>query len=214
MATLTRQQDSKAPTITGQTPVVPSGATGQPTRRRQSADEARQATTASWRGPPTAAHPCCTRGAGADSGQIAWEFRGPQHPAHPSAITTPSPAPQSVSPRPGVPAAALPPASSAVPSGSTVHPPGAPAVKNTATPASPQIVNRPPPKPAPPSPKINRPASPPPVANHPPSPPVAVNRPSAPVVNRPSPPPSAAAVRPAPQAAKKCVVQNGKQVCE
>jgi uncharacterized caspase-like protein len=129
-------------------------------------------------------------------------------PGHPSA--TVAPVPQGVPPRPRVPPAALPPPSGAVPSGPMVHAPGAPARKNTTTPASPQIVNRPPP----PSSNVNRPASPPPVANHPPSPPVAVNRsPPAPVVNHPSPPPSAA-VRPAPQAAKKCVVQNGKQVCE
>jgi uncharacterized caspase-like protein len=140
-------------------------------------------------------------------------------PGHPSGTVAPSPVPQGVSPRPGVPAAALPPTSGAAPSGPTVHAPGAPPTKNMAAPASPQIVNRSAPKPVPPSPTINRPASPAPVANHPPSPPVAVNRSSAPVVNRPPPPPSGAAARPAPQAAKpqaakKCVVQNGKQVCE
>jgi uncharacterized caspase-like protein len=93
------------------------------------------------------------------------------------------------------------------PSGGTSRPAGPSAT------VAPKIV--PPPKPATPQPNINRPAAPPPVVNHPLPPPVAVNRsPPPPAVNRPSPPPSGAAARPAPQAAKKCVVENGKQVCQ
>jgi uncharacterized caspase-like protein len=143
---------------------------------------------------------------------------GTSRPGGPSATVAPSPPSQESSPQRGVPAAAQPPTSGNPPSRPTVRPPGAPpAMRNTATPVSPQIVNRPAPKPATPSPNINhtsRPAVQPPVANHPPAPPVAANRsPPPPMVNRPSPPPPAAA-RPAPQAAKKCVVQGGKQVCQ
>ena len=109
------------------------------------------------------------------------------------------------------------------------QPPPKPPSPNINRPAPPAaLVNRPPPpvavsrqppapvmnRPSPPPPNINRPAPPPAVVNRPP-PPVAVSRqPPAPVMNRPSPPPPAAAARPMPQAAKKCVVQNGKQVCQ
>jgi hypothetical protein len=129
----------------------------------------------------------------------------------PAATVTPSPGAQGTSSRPGVPAGALPHAPVAAPSGPTIR--GSPAATiNAPRLPSQKIVNQPPPKP--PSPNINRPAPPPAVVNRPP-PPVAVTRqPPAPVMNRPSPPPPAAAARPMPQAAKKCVVQNGKQVCQ
>jgi uncharacterized caspase-like protein len=115
--------------------------------------------------------------------------------------------------------------------------PSPPGAKQT----SPQSVTPPAPLPAvhqspSPSTLANRPRSVPPVVNRPPSPPVASRpAPPPPVVNRqspapavvtrlPPPPPSAAmnrppappptaAARPTPQAAKKCVVQNGKQIC-
>ncbi|HXW28389.1 MAG TPA: caspase family protein [Xanthobacteraceae bacterium] len=210
-ATLMKQQDPKATSTTGQTPFVPgqvrqanrpgagSQQTGLPPAKLQPLPGAGPQPLPKSNAAPGAPGPAPANRLGVSPGST---------PGHSSA--TVAPAPQGVPPRPGVPAAALPPPSDAVPSGPTVHPPGAPARNNTTTAVSPQIANRPPP----PSPNINRPAPPPPVANHPPSPPVAVNRsPPAPVVNHPSPPPSAAA-RPAPQTAKKCVVQNGKQVCE
>jgi uncharacterized caspase-like protein len=219
-ATLIKQQDPKTAPKIGQTPLVPGQA---PQANRPGAGSQQTGL------PPVKPQP--SPGAGAQplpKPNVAPGAPGPipgnrlgvspaATPGHPSATVAPSPAPQGASPRPGVPAAALPPTSGAVPSGPTVHPAGAP--KNTGAAASPQIVNRPPSKPAP-SPNINRPASPSPVTSHPASPPVAVNRPSPPVVNRPSAPvvnrPSAPVVNrpPAPASAKKCVVQNGKQVCE
>jgi uncharacterized caspase-like protein len=78
-------------------------------------------------------------------------------------------------------------------------------------PSVPPVVNRPPPPPV-----VNRSAPPPPVVNRPPPPPAVVNRPPPPppaAMNRPPTPPPAAAARPTSQAAKKCVVQNGKQIC-
>jgi uncharacterized caspase-like protein len=154
----------------------------------------------------------------------------------------PGPAEQETSPRSGTPATALPQTPGGPPSGPTVRPPGPPsATKNVPHPPSQQIVNRPPPKPTTPSSNISRPVPAPPAGNRPP-PPAAVSRqppppvtnrasPPPPVVNRPPPPaaasrqppppvtnraplPPAAAARPAPQTVKKCVVQNGKQVCQ
>jgi uncharacterized caspase-like protein len=214
-ATLIKQQDPKAAPKIGQTPLVPGQA---PQANRPGAGSQQTGL------PPAKPQPF--PGAGAQplpKPNVAPGAPGPipgnrlgvspaATPGHPSATVAPSPAPQGASPRPGVPAAALPPTSGAVPSGPAVHPAAAPGMKNTGAAASPQIVNRPPPKPAPPSPNVNRPTPPPPVVSHPPSPPVAVNRPSAPVVNRPSAP--AVNRPPPPSAAKKCVVQNGKQVCE
>jgi uncharacterized caspase-like protein len=119
------------------------------------------------------------------------------------------------------------------------RPPPPPAVVNRPPPPPPPVVNRPPPPPPavvnrapPPPPVVNRPPPPPPpVVSRPPPPPppVVVNRPPPPpppvvsrpappppppVVNRPPPPPPAAAARPAaPPPGKKCVVENGVQVC-
>jgi len=98
------------------------------------------------------------------------------------------------------------------------HPAGPPpgAVVNRTPPAA--VINHPPPpvvsRPPPPPAVVNH--APPPVVNRPPPPPVVVNRPPPPppMVHRPPPPPPAAAVaRPAPSAARRCVVENGKQVC-
>jgi uncharacterized caspase-like protein len=131
----------------------------------------------------------------------------------PAATVTPSPGAQGTSSRLGVPTDALPHAPGAAPSGPTVRPPGSPtATTNAPRLPSQQTVNQPPPKP--PSPNINRPAPPPAVVNRPPPAVAASRQPPAPAMNRPSPPPPAAAARPAPQAAKKCVVQDGKQVCQ
>jgi Caspase domain len=85
-----------------------------------------------------------------------------------------------------------------------------PAVVNRTSPA--EIINQPPPPAV-----VNRP--PPPVVTRPPPPPppAIVNRappPPPPVVNRPPPPPAAVVARPAPAAAaKRCVIENGRQVC-
>jgi hypothetical protein len=93
----------------------------------------------------------------------------------------------------------------APPPAALVHPGPPPAVVNRPPPA---VVNRPPPAPA----IVNR-APPPAAIVRPPPPPVVNRAPPPPVVNRPPPPPAAVA-RPAPAAAaKKCVVENGKQVC-
>ena len=95
----------------------------------------------------------------------------------------------------------------APPPAAIVHPPSPPAVVNR----PPTVINHPPPAPA----VVNR-APPPAAIAHPPP---VVSRPPPPaVVNRPPPPPpprpAAAVARPAPAAAaKKCVVENGKQVC-
>jgi uncharacterized caspase-like protein len=139
----------------------------------------------------------------------------PQTPSvAPSGPTVRPPGPPSTT-KNAPPTAALPHTPSVAPSRPTVRPPGPPAAtKSAPPPPSQQIVNRPPPKPTTPSPTINRPAPAPPVVNRPP-PPAAVSRQTPPpVTNRASPPPPAAAARPAPQTAKKCVVQDGKQVCK
>jgi uncharacterized caspase-like protein len=112
-------------------------------------------------------------------------------------------------------------------------PPKLPQISNRPPPhTAPLIVNHPPPPPvvnrAPPPPVVNHappPAAivnraPPPVVNRPPPPPAVINRapPPAAVMNRPPPPPPPPVVNRAPPpaaaaAAKKCVVENGKQVC-
>jgi uncharacterized caspase-like protein len=223
-ATLIQQQGPKGPPrlTTGQTPLVPgqvpqanlpgSQRVGLPPNKLQPLPGSGSQTLPKPNAAPAAPGPTPANHVGIAPSHGPSE--GTSRPGGPSATVAPIHPPQGVSPRPGVPAAALPSTSGAASPGPTVHPPSVtPAAKNTATPASRQIVNRPPPATA--SPNINRPTSPPPVVNHPPSPPVAANRsPPAPVVNRPAPPPSGAAARPAPQAAKKCVVQNGKQVCQ
>ena len=91
-------------------------------------------------------------------------------------------------------------------------PPSAPAFVNHAPPPA---VNVPPPPPPvvhqpPPAAIVNR-VPPPPVVSHPPPP--VVNRPPPPVVNRAPPPPPAAAVARPGMAPKKCVIENGMQVC-
>jgi uncharacterized caspase-like protein len=139
---------------------------------------------------------------------------GLSRPSAPPATVGPSPAAQGTSPRPGAPAAALPQTPGVAPSGPAVRTPSPPSTtKSAPRPPSQQIVNQPPPKSNTASPNINRPPPPPPVVNRPPPPPV-VSRPPPPVTNRASPPPPAAAARPAPPTAKKCVVQNGQQICQ
>jgi hypothetical protein len=101
----------------------------------------------------------------------------------------------------------------------TPQPP--PAVVNRTPPAA--IIHQPPPPAVvvrPPPPVVTRPPPPPPpaIVNRAPPPPAVVNRPPPPpaVVNRPPPPPPPVVNRPPPPAAaaaKKCVVENGKQVC-
>src|SRR5262252_8701811 len=107
----------------------------------------------------------------------------------------------------------------------------------TPPPRGPQVVNRPPPPAAPPPPAVVRtppppaehvapppaaarvaPPSPPPVARvAPPPPPPQAPRvaPQPPPAARVAPPPPQAAARPAPPpaAGRRCVVQNGQQVC-
>jgi uncharacterized caspase-like protein len=96
---------------------------------------------------------------------------------------------------------------------------------------TPQIANRPPPQVAPaivnhpPPPVVNRAPPPPPVVQRAPPPPAVATHapppppPPHPVVSRPPPPPPVVNRAPPPPphpaaaAAKKCVVENGKQVC-
>jgi uncharacterized caspase-like protein len=83
-------------------------------------------------------------------------------------------------------------------------------------PAAPHVT--PPAAAAPPPPKapqvVSRPPSPPPVHAAPPPPPAVHTPPPPPAARAPAPPPPQAAARPTPPGAKKCVVENGKQVCK
>ena len=142
------------------------------------------------------------------------------HPTAPITNVAPSTATQGPPPhRPGP--------TTVTPSTSTTHQPGPAPTTARTPPHTPQIADRPPPhvapaisRPPPPPPAINRaPPPPPPVVNRPPPQPAIVNRappPPPPVVNRPPPPPPPVVNRPPPPAAaaaKRCVIENGKQVC-
>jgi uncharacterized caspase-like protein len=145
-------------------------------------------------------------------------------------------------PQPGPSTATTTPGPSGPGLGAKPLPPAVPQINRPVTPPPriPQVVNRPPPAPeriAPPSPPVMRTAPPPPAARvaPPPPPPAARVAPPPPARVAPPPPPPAARIapppppppraapppqaiaRPAPPppppAAKKCVVENGKQVC-
>jgi hypothetical protein len=148
-------------------------------------------------GPPAAAI-----APGVAPGAVPGRPGGPPQPGGPPAVTRPQPPPPAVVNRP-------PPAAPAIvnrppPPAVINRPPPPPPVVNRPPPPPPAVVNRPPP---PPPPVVNRPPPPPPpaVVQRPPPPPP-------PVVSRPPPPPAAAA-RPA-GPPKKCVVENGKEVCK
>jgi uncharacterized caspase-like protein len=138
----------------------------------------------------------------------------------PAAAPPPPQAPQLVNrpPPPSPPAARPTPPPPPVVSKPPLPPPVA-----SRPPPPPPVASRPPPpppvasRPPPPPPVASRPPPPPPVVSRPPPPPPVVSRPPPPppVASRPPPPPPPVASRPPPPAAaaKKCTVENGKQVC-
>jgi uncharacterized caspase-like protein len=153
---------------------------------------------------------------------------GPTRPIlGPNAATAPPGAPPSLGPQrqPGPGGRPLPGPSTATASPGPPHPgPGAlppptavPHVNRPTTPPpTPQAVNRPPP------PAVTRTAPPPPAAHVAPAPPPPAAHIAPPPAARPAPPPPVAQAapprpaiaRPAPApTARRCVVQNGKQVC-
>jgi uncharacterized caspase-like protein len=147
----------------------------------------------------------------------------------PSTATTspgpPHPGPGALPPPPAVPQFNRP--ATPPPTPQVVNRPPPPAVTRTAPPPPGAHVTPPPPpppaaRPAPPPPLARVAPPPPPAARPAPPPPVAHAAPPPPPAARPAPPPPvahAAPPRPAiarpapPPTARRCVVQNGKQVC-
>jgi uncharacterized caspase-like protein len=141
----------------------------------------------------------------------------------PQVVNRPPPETRTAPPPPAAHVPAPPPATHIAPPppAARLAPPPPPAATRPAPPPPPAARPPSPPpaaRPAPPPPLAARPPSPPPAAARPaPPPPPAARPPSPPPVARPAPPPPVAHAPPprpaSPPAARRCVIQNGKQVC-